>query len=60
MWSTNSALTLALAAVTLVAGVLPASVAYVGSLIVDAVVTAMRSGGYFWALLNSPEFVLCP
>jgi ATP-binding cassette subfamily B protein len=45
VWSTNQALTLALAALTLVAGVLPASVAYVGSLIVDAVVTAMRSGG---------------
>jgi ATP-binding cassette subfamily B protein len=33
----------ALAALTLVAGILPASVAYVGSLIVDAVVAAMRS-----------------
>ena len=45
VWSTSEGLTLALAALTLVAGVLPASVAYVGSLIVDAVVTAMRSGG---------------
>ena len=45
VWSTSQALTLALAALTLLAGVLPASVAYVGSLIVDAVVTAMRSGG---------------
>jgi len=45
VWSTSQALTLALGALTLVAGVLPASVAYVGSLIVDAVVTAMRSGG---------------
>jgi ATP-binding cassette, subfamily B, bacterial len=45
VWSTNRALTLALAAVTLVAGVLPALVAYVGSLIVDAVVAAMRTGG---------------
>jgi ATP-binding cassette subfamily B protein len=45
VWSTSQALTVALAAVTLVAGVLPASVAYVGSLIVDAVVAAMRSGG---------------
>jgi len=44
VWSTNRHLTVALAAVTLVAGVLPASVAYVGSLIVDAVVTAMRDG----------------
>jgi ATP-binding cassette subfamily B protein len=45
VWSTSEGLTLALAAVTLIAGVLPASVAYVGSLIVDAVVTVMRSGG---------------
>jgi ATP-binding cassette subfamily B protein len=44
VWSTSRALTLSIAAVTLVAGVLPASVAYVGALIVDAVVTAMRSG----------------
>jgi ATP-binding cassette, subfamily B, bacterial len=45
VWSTNRRLTLALAALTLLAGVLPASVAYVGALIVDAVVHAMRSGG---------------
>jgi ATP-binding cassette subfamily B protein len=41
VWSTNRALTVALAVLTLVAGVLPASVAYVGSLIVDAVAKAM-------------------
>ena len=45
VWSTNRPLTLALAALTLVAGVLPASVAYITSLIVDAVVAAIRSGG---------------
>ena len=45
VWSTNRPLTLALAGVTLVAGVLPAGVAYVGALIVDAVVSAARSGG---------------
>jgi hypothetical protein len=45
VWSTNRGLTLALALLTLIAGVLPASVAYVGSLIVDAVVTAIRAGG---------------
>jgi ATP-binding cassette, subfamily B, bacterial len=43
VWSTNRPLTIALGALTLLAGVLPASVAYVGSLIVDAVVAAMRS-----------------
>jgi ATP-binding cassette, subfamily B, bacterial len=41
VWSTNRGLTVALAWLTLVAGVLPATVAYVGSLIVDAVVGAM-------------------
>jgi ATP-binding cassette, subfamily B, bacterial len=45
VWSTNRALTVALALLTLIAGVLPAGVAYVGSLIVDAVVAAMRAGG---------------
>ncbi|HEV2229814.1 MAG TPA: ABC transporter ATP-binding protein [Steroidobacteraceae bacterium] len=45
VWSTSEGLTVALAALTLLAGVLPASVAYVGSLIVDAVVNAIRSGG---------------
>ncbi len=45
VWSTNKLLTLALAAATLAAGVLPAAVAYVGALIVDAVVAAIRTGG---------------
>jgi ATP-binding cassette subfamily B protein len=45
VWSTNRALTLALAVLTLIAGVLPASVAYVGSLIVDAVARAMQARG---------------
>jgi ATP-binding cassette subfamily B protein len=45
VWSTNRGLTVALALLTLIAGVLPASVAYVGSLIVDAVVAAIRTGG---------------
>jgi ATP-binding cassette subfamily B protein len=45
VWSTNPRLTIALALLTLIAGVLPASVAYIGSLIVDAVVAAIRAGG---------------
>src|SRR6202012_2030788 len=45
VWSTNRGLTVALALLTLVAGILPASVAYIGSLIVDAVVKAMASHG---------------
>jgi ATP-binding cassette, subfamily B, bacterial len=44
-WSTHRGLTVALALLTLTAGAMPASVAYVGSLIVDAVVAAMRAGG---------------
>jgi ATP-binding cassette subfamily B protein len=44
VWTTSRALTLTLAVLTLFAGVLPASVAYIGSLIVDAVVGAIRSG----------------
>jgi len=45
VWSTNRELTVALGLLTLLAGILPASVAYVGALIVDAVVSAMRSSG---------------
>jgi ATP-binding cassette, subfamily B, bacterial len=45
VWSTSRTLTLALAVLTIVAGVLPASVAFIGSRIVDSVVAAMRSGG---------------
>lgn len=45
VWSTNPALTVALALLTLCAGALPAGVAWVGAQIVDAVVTAARAGG---------------
>ncbi len=41
VWTTSPRLTLALAFLTLIAGVLPAAIAYVGQLIVDGVVTAM-------------------
>ncbi|HEY6927842.1 MAG TPA: ABC transporter ATP-binding protein [Steroidobacteraceae bacterium] len=44
VWSTSRGLTLALAVLTLIAGMLPASVAYVGSLIVDAVAKVMQAG----------------
>ena len=40
VWTTNKALSIALALLTLVAGVLPAAVAYVGAQIVDAVIHA--------------------
>ena len=48
MWSTSRPLTVVLASLTLIAGLLPAAVAYVGRLIVDAVVTAQavhQAGG---------------
>lgn len=45
VWTTSKPLTLALALLTLLAGALPAGVAYVGARIVDAVVAAMNSGG---------------
>ena len=42
VWTTSRALTVALAALTILAGVLPAAVAFVGARIVDAVVAAIR------------------
>ncbi|MGQ0835780.1 MAG: ABC transporter ATP-binding protein [Gammaproteobacteria bacterium] len=45
VWTTNRRLTIALGLLTLIAGVLPAGVAYIGALIVDAVVAAMQAGG---------------
>jgi ATP-binding cassette subfamily B protein len=49
VWTTNKALSIALGCLTLVAGVLPAGIAYVGALIVDAVIHAAdlhrRTGG---------------
>lgn len=44
VWSTSWRLTVLLAMLTLVAGVLPAAIAYVGKLIVDQVVHASSSG----------------
>ena len=44
VWETSPALTVVFAALTLVAGVLPAGIAYAGKLIVDAVVLAAKTG----------------
>ncbi len=44
VWSTSRALTLVLAGLTLVAGLLPAAIAWVGQLIVDGVVAAINGG----------------
>ncbi|MDH3430029.1 MAG: ABC transporter ATP-binding protein/permease [Gammaproteobacteria bacterium] len=43
VWTTSRSLTLTLAVLTVLAGVLPAAIAYVGKLIVDAVVAAMNT-----------------
>ena len=48
VWATNSRLTIALGILTLVAGILPAAMAYVGALIIDSVLAAtkvMTDGG---------------
>lgn len=44
VWTTSRTLTMVLAILTLVAGLLPAAIAYVGKLIVDTVVLASQSG----------------
>ena len=43
VWTTSRGLTIALAVLTLIAGVLPAVIAYIGQLIVDGVVAAMAA-----------------
>lgn len=45
VWQTSPALTLVLGIATLIAGILPAAIASVGGLIVDAVVTAIAAAG---------------
>ncbi len=43
VWTTNRGLTVALAILTLLAGVLPAAMAWVGALIIDAVIAATKA-----------------
>ena len=45
VWQTSRGLTIAMALATLVAGLLPAAIAWVGQLIVDSVVTAIQADG---------------
>jgi ATP-binding cassette subfamily B protein/ATP-binding cassette subfamily C protein len=54
VWTTNHTLTVVLAILTLVGGLLPAAVAYVGKLIVDSVVLASGSGveAHRWTALG--------
>ena len=43
VWTTSRGLTISLAVLTIIAGVLPAVIAYIGQLIVDGVVAAMAA-----------------
>ena len=45
VWSTSAALTVVLGVANLVAGVMPAAIAFVGQFIVDSVVTAVQQAG---------------
>jgi ATP-binding cassette subfamily B protein len=53
VWTTSRNLTVALGILTLVAGVLPAGMAFVGALIIDAVVAATQ----IYRETGSPEFI---
>lgn len=44
VWNTSRTLTVILAILTVVAGLLPAAIAYIGKLIVDSVILAAQSG----------------
>lgn len=58
VWTTSRSLTIAFAVLTLIAGTLPAAVAYVGALIVDAVVAAIQAGEAARAALTRDALVL--
>ena len=58
VWSTSRGLTLWLGLLTLVSGLLPAGIAYVGALIVDAVVAASRAVAAGDAVAMAPVFWL--
>ena len=58
VWSTSRGLTVALGLLTLVAGLLPAGVAWVGALIIDAVVAASRAVSSGEPLVLAPVLTL--
>lgn len=58
VWTTSRLLSVALGVLTLVAGALPAAIAYVGSLIVDAVVAAIQAGQAGQAVSTSHTLLL--
>ncbi|MGC1392751.1 MAG: ABC transporter ATP-binding protein, partial [Coleofasciculaceae cyanobacterium] len=52
VWTTNRRLTIALAILTLVAGLLPGAIAYISKLIVDSVLIASRGDTNRWTALG--------
>ena len=58
VWTTSRPLTIAFAVLTLIAGALPAAVAYVGALIVDAVVAAIQGTASAREVLTNHALVL--
>src|SRR3546814_10121596 len=58
VWSTSRGLTVALGLLTLVAGLLPAGVAWVGALIIDAVVASSRTVSAGEPLVLAPVLTL--
>ena len=52
VWSTNPVLTIGFGTLTLVAGLLPAGIAWVGQLIIDAVVAAIAGEASYHPALN--------
>jgi ATP-binding cassette subfamily B protein len=58
VWTTSRPLTIAFGCLTLVAGALPAAVAYVGALIVDAVVAAIQADQAARAVLTGHALAL--
>ena len=58
VWSTSRPLTVALGLLTLAAGLLPAGVAWVGALIIDAVVEASRAVAAGEPLVLAPVFTV--
>ncbi|MFL6578393.1 MAG: ABC transporter ATP-binding protein [Povalibacter sp.] len=58
VWTTSRALSIGFGVLTLIAGSLPAGIAYVGSLIVDAVVAAIQGGAADHAARTSHAVLL--
>src|SRR5688572_14004980 len=58
VWTTSRTLTIAFAILTLIAGTLPAAVAYLGALIVDAVVAAIQADAIDRAALTQHALML--